>query len=326
MNTDLREKCDLLVENRNIIRDAIKWESDLMTLAGASFFVGMGMKADSEKLKNCNEILKTKAGFLSDYRGNVKIPLLCKMSASEDPDKYFEDINTIVSYMKDLKWIDKQYKIMAAITIKDHGQEDEYMDAVDKMVKLYKGMKENHPWLTSSEDIPFAAMLAASEIDEEALLREMEACYEILKDDFFDKNAVQTLSHFLAAVDERASAKCERVKKIWDLLKENKHKYSSGYELAVLGTLCMLDIPTDKIVEEIIVADAYLKEYKGFGNLSLGKKTRLMYGGLMVVNTYLPPAYLGNESILASSLATVTAMEICMLVVVSSTAVTSASR
>lgn len=166
MNTDLREKCDLLVENRNIIRDAIKWESDLMTLAGASFFVGMGMKADSEKLKNCNEILKDKAGLLSDYRGNVKIPLLCKMSASEDPDKYFEDINTLVSYMKDLKWIDKQYKIMAAITIKDHGQEDEYMDAVDKMVKLYKGMKENHPWLTSSEDIPFASMLAASEIDE----------------------------------------------------------------------------------------------------------------------------------------------------------------
>jgi hypothetical protein len=321
MNPELIEKCDLLVKNRDIIRHAIKWENDLMTLAGSSFYVGMGIEANSEKLKESNEILKEKEGIFSEYRGNIKMPLICKMAISENPGKYFEDINTIVDYMKDLKWIDKQYKIMAAITIYDHTEPNEYKRAIDKMSEIYKGMKENHPRLTSGEDLAFAAILAVSDLDTEALLREMEACYELLKEDFFDKNAIQTLSHVLSVNKERANVKCDKVKQIWDLLKEKKHKYSTGYELAVLGTLCMLDISVDKIVEEIIEADDYLKQQKGFGNFSLGKKTRLMFAALMVMDAHIPPASLSHESISSSALAIVIAIEICMMIIISSTVI-----
>jgi hypothetical protein len=326
MNAELIKKCDLLVKNRSIIREAMKWESDLMTLAGSSFYVGLGVEADPEKLKDCNDILKEKAGIFSNYRGNVKMPLLCKMAISEDPEKYFEDINVIVDYMKNLKWIDKEYKILAAITIHDYTEQDKYQDAVEKMADLYKGMKENHPWLTSGEDIPFAAMLAVSDLDTNALLIEMEKCYQILKEYFFDKNAVQSLSHVLAAYKRETNAKCDKVKQIWDLLKEEKHKYGTGYELAVLGTLCLLDIPVDTIVEEIIEADGYLKKHKGFGNISLGTKNRLMYAALMVMDAHIPPASRSHESILDSTLAIVIAMEICMIIIITSVAVTSSSN
>ena len=65
-------------------------------------------------------------------------------------------------------------------------------------------MKEKHPWLTSDEDIPFAAMLAVSDLDTDSLISEMEKNYEILKQKFSDKNAVQTLSHVLKKVISEA--------------------------------------------------------------------------------------------------------------------------
>lgn len=326
MNTELIEKCDLLIENRKIIHEAMKWESDLMVLAGSSYYVGLGLEANLEKLKDSNDILKGKAGIFSNYRGNVKMPLLCRMSISEDPEKYFEDISTIVDHMKNLKWTGKEYKVMAAITIYDHVDRDEYGDAVEKMIDLYKGMRENHPWLTSGEDIPFAAMLAVSELDTNALLREMEDCYQILKEYFFDTNAVQSLSHVLAVDTGNTEAKCEKVKQVWDLLKEKKHKYGTGYELAVLGSLCLLDIPVEKIAEEIIEADEYLKQHKGFSNLSLGKKTRLMYAALMVMDAHIPAASSNNESLLVSMHAIAMAIQLAMLIIISSTAAASSSN
>ncbi|MDY6044738.1 MAG: DUF4003 family protein [Peptoniphilus sp.] len=326
MHTELIGKCDLLVENRKIIRETMKWESDLMALAGSSYYVGLGIEVDAGKLRKCHEILKDKAGILSDYRGNVKMPLICRMAVAEDPEKYFDAISTVVDAMKDLKWIDKEYKIMAAITIYDHTDGEDHRHVIEKMADLYKGMKEDHPWLTSGQDVPFAAMLAVSDVDTRALLRDMENCYQILKEYFFDKNAVQSLSHVLAMDEGNTEAKCDKLKRIWDLLKEKKHKYGTGYELAVLGSLCLLDIPAEEIVEEMIGADGYLKEHKGFGNLSLGKKSRLMYAGLMVMDAHIPPASGDRDNMLADMHAITMAAEITMLLIVSSIVVISESN
>lgn len=35
---------------------------------------------------------------------------------------------------------------------------------------------------------------------------------------------------------------------------------------------CMLNLPAEEIVDEIIEVDEYLKPKKGFGNFNLGKK------------------------------------------------------
>ena len=326
MNIELIEKCNLLVKNFNTIRETLKWGNDLMKLAGSSVYVGLGEEADSEKLKECEKILKEKEGIFSAYRGNAKMPLLCKMAVSEDPEKYFEEIHTIVEHMKNVKWIDKAYKILAAITIHDHTEQYRYQDAVAKMLDLYQGMKANHPWLTFGEDIPFAAMLAVSDLDANALLTEIEACYQVLKEYFHDKNAVQSLSHVLAVDKTEINEKCHKVEQIWALLKDKKHKYGTGYELAVLGTLCMLDMPVDTIVGEIIEADEYLKPHKGFGDFYLGQKTRMMYAALMVMDAHIPPASLSHESLLDSMLAIVIAIEICMIVIVSTVCATASTN
>ena len=162
MNVELERKCKLLVSNRDAMHKAFRWDNESMLLAGSSFFVGLNLEADTDKLKMCEEILKRKSGFFSSYRGNIRMPLLCKMAVAENPEEYFEDVDFIVQQMKPLKWIETDYKVLAAMTLRDHLDMDDISNATEKMIALYQGMKEKHPWLTSGEDVPFAAILAVS--------------------------------------------------------------------------------------------------------------------------------------------------------------------
>lgn len=326
MNNALEQKCRLLLWNHDAMSKAFRWDNGSMMLAGSSFFVGMNLEADTEKLKECAEVLKQKTGPFSAFRGNIRMPLICKMAVSENPEQYFENVNAIVQQMKPLKWISADYKILTALTLRDYLEMEEILPAINKMTNLYRGMKNNHPWITSDEDIPFAAILVVSGLDTDVLLAEMETCYELLAEKFRDKNAVQSLSHIMAVNPADAAAKCQKVENIFDTLKTNRHKYGSGYELAVLGTLSMLDLPEAQIAQEIIEADDYLKKAKGFGKFSMGDNMRRMYAALMVMDAHMPPASHSHESLVSAVLALVIAMEICMVILMTSVVLTTTAN
>lgn len=321
-NNELIHRCELLVQNRKAIQKVFKWENDAMLLAGSSFYVGMDLEADTNRLKFCEDVLKRKTGIFSAYRGNTKMPILCKMATKENPEQYFAEIDEIVHQMKDIKWIDNDYKILSAMTLRDHTEMDNIPECLHEMLRLYEGMKKNHPWLTDGEDVPFAALLVTSGMDVDVLLDEMERCYQDLGKKFRNKNAVQSLSHVLAVNPVDTTEKCQRVEDIFNQLKEQKHKYPSGFELAVLGTLAMLNVSTETLVEEIIDADDFLKKQEGFGTFNVGTEKRRMYAALMVMDTHMPPADTAHESLVNSVLALVIAMEVCVLILMTTTATT----
>lgn len=293
-----------------------------MLLAGSSFYVGMDLEANTNQLKRCEEVLKRKTGMFSAYRGNIKMPLLCKMATKENPEQYFVEIDEIVHQMKEIKWISNDYKILSAMTLRDHTEMENIPERLHQMLRLYEGMKKNHPWLTDGEDVPFAALLVTSGMDVEVLLDEMERCYQELGKKFRNKNAVQSLSHVLAANPVDTTEKCRKVEDIFNQLKERIHKYPNGFELAVLGTLAMLSESTETLVEEIIEADEFLKKQEGFGTFNVGTEKRRMYAALMVMDTHMPPADTAHESLVNSVLALVIAMEGCMLILMTTATTT----
>lgn len=318
MNIELERKCELLVSNRDAMHEAFCWNNESMLLAASSFFVGLNCKVDIVKLKMCEKILKQKRGIFSPYRGNIKMPLLCKMAVTENPEQYFEDLDSIVQKMKTINWIHTDYKILAAMTLRDHLDMVAVPSAVEKTISLYKGMKENHPWITGGEDLTFAAILAVSGIATEALMREMENCYNELSKTFRHKNALQSLSHIMAINPANIQTKCQKLKVIFESLKENKHKYGNGSELTVLGTLSMLELSVEQAVSEIMEADDYLKSKKGFGSFKMGDTVRRMYAALMVMDTHMPPALHSHESLVNSMLSMVIANQVCMMIVMTS--------
>lgn len=325
MDIGLKEKCDLLVKNRKTITDAFAWDFGLMSLAAAALYTGSGLSVDSETLKNCEAIIKTKTKTFSEFRGNVKMPLICKMSLSDNPEKYFDNVESVYKLLNKSKWIGNEYKILAAITICDYADESKYEMLVERTNDIYSRMKEEHKWLTSDEDIPFAAMLAVSGLDVDKLIDEMEVNYKILKEKFHDNNAVQSLSHVLALDEQSAEVKCAKVESIFNELKAMKHKFGTGYELATLGSLTMLDIPEREVAGLIAEIDDYLKDQKGFGDFALGASERRLYAAQLVLNQYGAEGNKADGVVLGSMLALTIAIEVCLMVCVSSCMAASSS-
>ena len=288
MERIIREKCTLLVENRKAITKAFKWESGLMSLAASSLYAAMGKAADPEKLKECEKMLKSETSVLSEFRGNVKMPLLCKMALSENPQEYLGRVRYIYSLLQKSKILGDEYRVLAAMTLCDHLGDKAPESYVEKTNEIYSAMKENHKWITSNEDIPFAAMLAVTGQDIGTISENSENAYSVLKKYFRDSNAVQALSHVLSLEDLDVEENCAKTVAIYDYLKEQKHKFGKSYELATLGSLAMLDIPSEKLGDFIIYADEYLKDEKGFGDWSLGATERRMYAALMVLSACSP--------------------------------------
>ena len=87
MQTEVMEKCDMLVENRNIIYKGFMLEDSLMQVLAAMSFVDRGETADVKAIKRCRKILRKKHSAFSYLRGNNELFISSKMALSDDPEK-----------------------------------------------------------------------------------------------------------------------------------------------------------------------------------------------------------------------------------------------
>ena len=317
MNHTLQQQCDLFIENRNALKDVFKWSADGMATAGAAVFTVLGKKAPTDAIQHCEALLKERTGMLSDFRGTIKIPLLCKMVLSNHPEEYFETVDKAYRLLNQGKLGGSSYRAMAALIIADTVEQQGFDTSIARTNEVYAKMKNAHKWLTSDEDLPFAAMLAVSGMDATKLIAEAAQCNDLCKDTFRNPNARQSLSHVLALSELPAAEKSAKASMIWRALKEAKHKYGTGNEIALLGNLASLSVPVEQLVKEIIEVEEYFKEHKGFGDFSMGANARRMMAALMVMNIHQPWDQSSRDISLQASLMMVIQMEICLLILTS---------
>lgn len=324
MNNDFQKLCELFVANKNVLSKEFAFSQDIMNMSSSLLLTGRGVTADAEKIKENEKIFKEETGVLSTFRGNVKIPIICKMILSGVGKEYLRCISKAYKLLKEKKMSGNEYKLLAATIIYDHGAESEYEKYANLTYEIFSMMKKEHRFLTKDEDISFAAILATSGISSGKLIPDMEACYSILRKKFRDRNAVQSLCQVLALDSRTPEEKCERVAEIYDALRQSKHRFGTGYELASLGTLAMLDTPIEEIVAFIGDADDFLKKQRGFGNVTITAKTRRLYAAQLCALFFSPKTKKGTDfamgSTLALTISTHAAMAACLGATVATTA------
>lgn len=314
MDNLLKQKTDLFIENRNRMAQAFKWSSNLMNLSSAYLFTTAEREVDADAMKAAEAIVKQETGAFSAFRGNVRLPLLAKMVLSGQPDNYLAKVTRMYDLLKQRKWqFTGDYSVLAAMVLADNLGDRDPEALVDRVQTSFNDMKAKHPWLTSNEDLITAALLATTEADPTALTDEAERNHTILKQAFRNSNAVQSLSHVLALGEAPAEAKCARVVNIFEGLKSKGHKYSTAYQLPALGTLALLDVPEDQLVDEIIAVDDYLADHKGFGDLALGSPMRRMYAAQIVLNHQVASSARSEALVLGSMVAFTTAMQMASM-------------
>ena len=159
---NIERKIDLLAANKNAISKKFSMEGNMMSIVSAFIFTGAGKEADVEKLKECRKVLKQHTGLLSSFRSTTELAVISRMALSEDPEKYFLDVKAAYDKISRGKFADNSFMI-------------------SKFNEIYKRMGKEHPFLTSSEDMSLAMLLALTDKSVDQIINDMETCYKYLK-------------------------------------------------------------------------------------------------------------------------------------------------
>lgn len=323
MDSQTESKCLELVENYRVLAADNKLEFTEMVLACAGIYLAAGAAPDPDRVQACKKLLKKKAGVFSNFRGSDELLVRCKMALAADPELYFERLEQ--EYRQIKTFFSGEQTVLAAMILAEH---DGYTEGLaEKTKQIYQEMKEAHPWLTSENDLPFAALMAASGRDASAVYAEAEGVYALLKGRLkAEKDTLQMLSHILAIRDGSREAKCEKLCALVEGLKAAGHSLGRGSRLAILGILVDSRYPTDALVERICETDDFLKQHKPFhGLFGVGKDCRRMFAVQMVQASLSGEDSLGASALLTASVELAIVTMILMMIIISSTASSQAS-
>lgn len=323
MNEALQARCKLMIDNKLAVENEYTWQGAVTNVLISNFFTSRGMSVNTEKLREAESIIKKNTSVISNFRGFIQGYLSAVLAESDNPEELFTEIKETYNEMKKAKFSKSPYLVAAATLICTIDTELEKTDIIANAKIIYKMMKDKHPILTADEDVTFATLLAMSGLEIAKLDEEMENCYKMLKSITWANNAVQSLSHVLSLGQADAASKCNRVRDMITLLKNRGMEYGKGCELAALGGLAILDEQIELLVEEMLEADAHLRDARGFGNFGIGETQRFMYDAMLVMVEHIPNihdfAHASKKGMLSAVIAEQTA--IMCAIVVASTAV-----
>lgn len=286
MREALLEQCESFIENRDIVRSVFKMESSFMYPICSAIITDKGKRADSERLKQCRDILKAQTGAFSNFRGLCKLALICMMSVDANPEQRLKNAQQVYEHLKG-SFSGSQYLCVAAMVISELVDPGYYKPMAEHTRRIYNLLKSKHPFLIGAEDSIFSALLAVSKKTDSRILEETEQCYTLLKPHFLSNNAVQSLSHVLALCEGRPKEKCEATVSLFQQMKQEGLRYGTDFELPTLGVLAMLPVDRQTILSELREVDEYLARKSGYGIFGLGKRQRLMHAAMIVTGDHL---------------------------------------
>ena len=171
------------IENRDIIKKAVKLESSYIYPVAANVFCAAGVKADADKLRECKKMIKKNAGFGSYLKGTVMTPFAAKLCVSADSAAQFEKVMDMYGILK--KHFNRsEYLALLATLLAERTTTAEADHIAARGRAIYDKMKKEHPILTSSEDNVMAGFMAFSEKSDNELIEDAEKCFDLLRKKF----------------------------------------------------------------------------------------------------------------------------------------------
>lgn len=287
MTEQLRNRTDLFVENIQLMKQNFKWDYGITHRMAAFLYAGEDKELDVEGIKEAKSIIKGNTGIFSAFKDSTFLIGCTLVSLHNLKEEYFKQTLEVYNRMKTAGFYGSNYLTIAALSIAKKEEVSNYDAIIKRTKEYYDRMKQEHWFLTSSDDYCFATMLGMSQLGLDSTIREIEVCYDILKGKFFSSNSVQSLCHVLAFGEEGAHIKCERVVKIYEALKSKKCKLGNDGELTSLGILALISDDVDKITDDIVEVSNYLKTQKGFDSIMSSKSERIRYAAALVSGSYV---------------------------------------
>ncbi len=258
----------ILTSYKNIytqLKSTFKWHADdkIFMLVAAMYMVNH-REFDLKRYKTLTNDIKNKSGVFSYLRSTQRFTTAATIDIScSDSKEGFEKLSKIYEGLIESGFSRTPYTYIAAGTLLK--TEDSLIDMyAQKSHDIYRGMKEQHFFLTGAGDYPLAALLAQGEELVTESIYIIEQYYDRLqRNGFYKGDSLQFLSHILSLVNnpdpDEIVTKCIRV---MDLLKNKGVKVKRSY-YPFVGILALVEDIDDQI-DSIQYFQSHLNSDKRF--------------------------------------------------------------
>lgn len=226
----INNKVDLLIHNNEKIKEVKgSWQMGMMQ---QSCILSSTIKNEHiipYKVEESIEVIKNNTGIFSNFRGHSLFYLSNLLSNKENKEKSFNSILNTYNKLKENKFFNDTYLPFTAIIIDQNKNKVDIDTAIYRTKYVYDFMKNNHPFLTSSDDYCRAALIAINSKNLDSDLEYMENCYKVLNSKgFYKSNNLQSLSHVMVFDKNKNEESLNKVLRIKKLLETNNCKID-GY-------------------------------------------------------------------------------------------------
>ena len=180
MNESLQALVARFIEDRDAIRAAFKLENDYIYPVCAQIFLAADRPVERERLEECKALVKSTTGVFSNFRGNIKLPLLCVLAAGDDPEERWAKAQRGYALLKDA-FSGSEYLALAALLL-DGLQTASHVlalsteDPTDKafrVVSLYNAIEAAGGKYGKTRQLPILAALTLGQRFAEDLARDI---------------------------------------------------------------------------------------------------------------------------------------------------------
>lgn len=328
MRASLQERLERQIRNEEALKKNHWLEFVHVIKLGAMLYSNAGREVDTERIKECELILKEKAGFFSNFRGILEFVVQIKMALSDDPAAYLDGVISVYQRLKAGRILPGELLAMAATTIYDNCPPDQLDEVVEKTREAYAKVNEQHPILTGESDMALVALMVMAGKDPEQATAQAEELFGALKEHFpVRQYRAQTVAMVLALSEKPAAQKVNDFLALYEACKEAHHAAYREKEMAIYAAYADLDYDLAELVAEIGEADDWLKKHKGYKLFGVGISMRRMMAAALVLEDRQkesPVAISGASSAVVQAVVEEIVMIIIMIIVTS--AISSAAR
>lgn len=285
MKEELKTLVQEYLDTKTVTEKTFAWESSYLPPICAAILLKSGKKYTKEELENVRQLIKDNTSIFSDYRGTAMAAMVCLLASEPSPESAMTKSLSIYELLRK-HFSASEYLPFVSMVVERLSENYDYEKICQRAKNIYNDMKENHPFLTSREDVTNATLLAYSPKSDEEIEEELENIYTELKKYFSSSNDVQALSQALALGDGNYQEKCDRFVRMYDALKARGYKYSKDSRLATLGALSVLPLDEKELIEDMIDVANELEGKKGYGIFGFSKADKLMHAAMLVATYY----------------------------------------
>ncbi len=279
----IHEKLQQYLAIHDMLKRGFPWEYALARQFGALMLTGEGQAPTAEGIKAMRDVIRRETSVFSNFRGLNELMLSMLLYREPNGVERFHCMKDVYAQLKANGFHGGTYLPMAALTIARGMEQQPLSMLIARMHDFYEGMKARHAFLTSQDDYVYAAMLAASPVPAAAGLEDMEAFYHELHAAGIPKgNGLQSLTHLLVLGEESHAGKLSKVERLDRYLVAHGYRLRD-YHTAFLGVVALLTGQPEALADQAIELERHLKTFRGFGSISVDKKTRFILAAYLLI-------------------------------------------